>query len=111
MLYLVTGEYVEVGPLLSHQQSIQQVEQMVIPSLETCVKLKAEGKILAGGVVTGERASAFVLEAESNEEVSQIVQDSPFWMLNKWKITPLDSFENRVAQVREMLKRLKEAPQ
>lgn len=110
MLYHVSGEYIE-GPLLSHQQIIQRLEHAIMPGLEACAKLVAGKKILAGGVVAGLRASMFILEAESHEEVNRILQSLPLWTLNTWKITPLVSFENQIPQVREHLEHLKSTPQ
>lgn len=38
--YLVTGEYVDPGPLLPPEQLVQMVEEMVLPSLEALAKLE-----------------------------------------------------------------------
>ena len=48
MRYLVTGEYVDPGPLLPSQGVVQLVEQLIIPSFEALAKLEDEKKILGG---------------------------------------------------------------
>lgn len=100
MLYLVTGEKIEVGPPLTPQQ----VEKVIIPSLKACAKLEAEKTILAGGVVAGTRVFVAVVEAESNDGVSRILQSLPFWGLLKWDVKPLESFGARAARDSELLK-------
>ena len=56
MQYLVVGEPIEMG-VLPPQQMVSLLEQMIIPSIEACVKLGAEKKILAGGAFSGGRGS------------------------------------------------------
>ena len=65
-------------------------------------KLKEEGKIVAGGNLPGERAATFIVEAESHEEATELVQSFPFWAFSKWKVTPLESFEHIAAFARRM---------
>ena len=108
MKYLVTVETVTL-PGLSPQQAVQHLEQRVVPTDEACMKLEAEGKILAGGALTGRRGYAFVVEAASNEEVSRLLRDLPLWSLQKVDVTPLDSFEDSAAQGRQSLEHLKAA--
>jgi hypothetical protein len=74
MRYFVKGEFIEPGILLPHEQFVQMVENIIIPSLEAVAKLESENKILAAGLLTGARAGVFILEAESNEEVTQLLQ-------------------------------------
>jgi muconolactone delta-isomerase len=66
------------------------MRQWVLPSMDTLIDLKSEGKIIAGGVRVGERALVLIFEAESNEELDAILQRLPLWGLAKWKVTPLD---------------------
>ena len=107
-LFLVTGEYVETGALLPPQQVVQVVEHMVFPSFEAMAKLEEQKKILAGGLVTGARAGAFIMEAASNSEVSRMLMELPFWGVIKWDVTPLDTFRERLAEERKTIERLKQ---
>jgi hypothetical protein len=105
--YLVTAEYVEPGPLLPPQHVIPMVENAVLPSFEAMEKLMKQKKILAGGLISGARAGAFIMEAESNAEVSRILMELPMWGIVTWKVTPLESFRERLTEERKAIDRLK----
>jgi len=45
---------------------VRWLEQMVIPSEEAAIKLKAEKKTLAGGDLSGRRGWASIMEVASN---------------------------------------------
>lgn len=108
MKYLVMMELIGTPPVASPQDLVRWLEQMVIPSEEAVIKLESEGKILAGGDLSGRRGMAVIMEAASNEELSQLLNDLPEWPLLKVDVTPLESFEGRLALVRKSLMRLKE---
>lgn len=112
MKYLVTMELVETALpaiLASPQATVQHIEQRVIPTHEALMKLEAERKILAGGALVGRRANAFIVEAASNEELSRLLMSLPLSPMMKVEVTPLQSFEDIAAQVRQNLERLKAA--
>jgi hypothetical protein len=108
-LYLVIGDYVEPGPLLPPPQVVQMVESIVLPSFEAMEKLEKEKTIVAGGLVSGARSGAFIVEAASNAAVSRILMELPFWGVVKWKVTPLESFGERLAGERKSIERLKQS--
>ena len=110
MRYLVTAENVEVGPLLPPQQVAGLIRTAVLPTVEALARLEEEGKV-RGGVVAGARAAAFVLEADSHDEASQILMGLPNWGVSKVQLTPLQSFETRLEHTRQALERLEAAPQ
>src|SRR5262249_57445817 len=91
MQYLVEAA---VGPLpASPEQAIALLEGTVIQHFEYMIRLKAEGKILAGGIPVGDRAFVCVIEAASNDEADRIVRDMPAWGLLECKVTPLQGVE------------------
>lgn len=110
MRYLVTMESIETG-LLPPQQMAQLLERAIIPSLEALARLEAERKILAGGGFAGARAGVAIIEAESNEELSRTLSSLPFWGLMKVEVTPLQTFEEKAAEARQNLERLRAASQ
>ena len=95
MQYLVTGEYVEPGPLLPPDQVAGMIRQVVVPSHDVLTNLKKEGKLIAGGYSVGERAGAFIFEVDSNKELDTLLQGLPYWGLIKFKVTPLEDVEGR----------------
>ena len=82
---------------------------MVKPEEKAAIKMEKEGKILAGGDLSGRKGWAFIMEAASNEQLSQLLSSIPEWPFLKVDVTPLDSFEERVAQMRQELEQMKES--
>ena len=105
MQYLVEGARGPLPP--SPEQAIALLEGTVIPHFEYMIRLKAEGKILAGGVPVGDRAFICIMEAGSNDEADRIVRDMPAWGLLEWKVTPLQSVEARAEMERKAINALK----
>jgi muconolactone delta-isomerase len=109
MKYLVTMELTGSPPMTTPQELVKWLEQMVIPSEEAVMRLETEGKVLAGGDMTGRRGWAAIMEAASNEELSQLLESIPEWPLLKVEVTPLESTESRLAHIRQELEQLKKA--
>jgi hypothetical protein len=107
MQYLVEGARGPLPP--SPEQAIALLEGMVLPAFEYVIRLKAEGKVLAGGVPVGDRAFVCVIEAASNDEADRIVRDMPTWGVLEWKVTPLQNFETRAAMERKVVQTLRSA--
>jgi hypothetical protein len=106
MQYLVTAEWVEVGPLLPLEKFVPVLDRNIIPSLETLAQWEEEGRIYGGGVYPGQKAGAWVIEAESSEELGRLVSSLPFWGQMKWHVRPLQSTRSaakREQRVRERL--------
>ncbi len=95
MRYLVTGQYVEPGPLLPPDKVVEMVENVAIPSLQMLAKLESDGKIVAGGIHTAARTGTMIVEAASHQEVDEMVGQIPFWGLLHWTVTPLVAFSDR----------------
>jgi muconolactone delta-isomerase len=109
--YLVTMDFVDPGPLLPPQQGLAMARTAVLPGHEAIINLKSEGKILAGGYPVGERAIAFIIEADSPKELDALLQGVPFWGIVKTKVTPLQDFEDRRDQDRQFAERLEQSLQ
>ena len=107
MQYLVEGARGPLPP--SPEQAIALLEGTVIPHFEYMIRLKAEGKILAGGIPVGDRAFICIIEAASNDEADRIVRDMPVWGLLEWKVTPLQSVEARAEMERTVVQTLRSA--
>jgi hypothetical protein len=107
MQYLVEGARGPLPP--SPELAIALLEGTVIPHFEYLIRLKAEGKMLAGGVPVGDRAFVCIIEAASNDEADRIIRDMPVWGLLEWKVTPLQSIEARAEMERKIMQELKSA--
>jgi hypothetical protein len=71
MQYLVEGTRGPLPP--SPEQAIALLEQTVIPHFEYVIRLKTEGKILAGGSPVGDRAFVFIIEARMTKPTASSV--------------------------------------
>ncbi|MDQ3835255.1 MAG: muconolactone Delta-isomerase family protein [Actinomycetota bacterium] len=111
MQYLVTMDYVDPGPLLPLDQFAAMGRMAVLPGHEAIISLKSEGKILAGGFPVGERAIAFIIEADSPKDLDSLLQEIPFWGIVKTKVTPLQAFEDRRDQDRQFVEQLEQSLQ
>ncbi len=91
MKFLVIGENVDTGPLLPPDQTADVIERTAVPSLKMLAEMEQQGTI-TGGVFAGERAGCAVVEADSAEELGQLLTSLPFWGLLKWNVRPLQSY-------------------
>ena len=57
MKFLVTTESIEVGPMLQPQQSLEIIEQLVLPSLQMFAQWEQEGKVQGGSFLGSGPAS------------------------------------------------------
>lgn len=104
MKYLVIGNE---GPgVFSSEEAIEMLENIVLPAFEELEELESEGA-LVGGVPVGERAFVFIVEADSHDDVDRTLRSLPIWNALEWEVTPLQDFESRAQQEREILKELK----
>jgi hypothetical protein len=107
MQYLVEANH---GPLPgSPQQALELLEGTVIPHFDYMIRLRTEGKLLAGGLPVGDRAFVGIIEAASNDEADRIVRDMPLWGALEWKVTPLQSLEGRKAMEQVAVQSLRTA--
>jgi hypothetical protein len=87
--YLVTQELVDPSPLLPPDRLLGSYTSAAFPSHKALINLKSEGKVIAGGYPVGERAIAFIVEADSPKELDSLLLEIPFWGITKTKVTPL----------------------
>ena len=111
MQYLVTMELVDPGPLLPPQQLLGMYRTAVLPGHEALINLKSDGKILAGGYPVGERAIAFIVEADSPKELDSLLLKIPFWGITKTKVAPLQDFEDRRDQDQQAAEQMEQSLQ
>jgi len=109
--YLVTGEFVDPGPLLPPDQLVGMMRQAILPSHDALTNLMSEGKVIAGGYGVGERTGAFILEVDSPEELDGLLGSLPNWGMVKFKVTLLEAVERRRERDRQFTEQLEQTLQ
>lgn len=92
MLYLVEFESTQAGTPTSREQAIELLDKRIIPTLDS---LGTDAKVRAGGIAGDTLAGAFVVGAQSKDEVNELVRALPAWGIMQWKVTPLETFAHR----------------
>jgi muconolactone delta-isomerase len=76
-LYFVTMDMKPVDPQLPVDRLANIVREAILPSVEALIPLGAQGKLVTGGYLVGERSMVFVFEADSEDEVREVLDDMP----------------------------------
>lgn len=103
-LYLVEFEATQTGTPTSHEQTIERLDKLVIPTLESLGK---DGKIRAGGITVGTLAGAFVVEAKSKDEVTELLRALPTQGITQWKVAQLETFTHRADTEKKVVQGLR----
>jgi muconolactone delta-isomerase len=107
MRFLVTIDGSDIGVGMPPERLGQVVDQMVVPSLEKLAQWEQEGRIHGGGY-TAARGGVFMIDADSSEEVDQLVTSLPYWGLVKVDVKPLIPTSSLLERARAMRQRLQE---
>jgi muconolactone delta-isomerase len=107
MRFLVTIDGSELGVGMPPDRLAQVIEQMVIPGIEKLDQWEQEGRVHGGGY-TAARGGVFIMEADSSEEVDQLVTSLPHWGLVKVDVKPLISTSAMLERAQAMRQRLQE---
>jgi hypothetical protein len=75
--YFVTMDIEQADPLLPVDQLASVIREAILPSVEALSSLTAQGKVVTGGYPIGERFMVFIVEADSEEEVREVLEDLP----------------------------------
>jgi muconolactone delta-isomerase len=106
MRFLVTLDGSGVSGMPPEQLG-QVLDQMIIPGVEKLAQWDQEGRIHGGGYTAG-RGGVFIIDADSSEEVDQLVTSLPHWALLKVDVKPLISPSSLVERARGVRQRLQE---
>ena len=91
--YMVTMNLTRADPLLNIGRLTDIVRGAILPSLERLKELQSEGKVLAGGHPVGQRYVVLFMEAESEDELREMLGGLPLSELGETTVTELKSFE------------------
>jgi len=76
-LYFVTMDLEPDGTRLPVDRLASIVRSAILPSVEDLIPLRAQGRLLTGGYLVGERTMVFVFGADSEEEVRKVLEGMP----------------------------------
>jgi muconolactone delta-isomerase len=107
MRFLVTIDGSDVGVGMPPERLAQVQDQMIIPGVEKLAQWEQEGTIHGGGY-TAARGAVFIMDADSSEEVDQLITSLPHWQLVKVDVKPLISASSMLERVQTMRQRLQE---
>jgi muconolactone delta-isomerase len=107
MHYLIERRLAESGRSTTPAEGMRFIEQYVLPTLGLCEKLAHEGRIVAGGPVSGVVALAFIIRADSASEIDELVANLPIWPRMVTTVTPLTTWNDRAAALRPRIERVR----
>ena len=107
MRFLVTIDGSDIGVGMPPERLVQVVDQMVVPSLEKLAQWEQERRIHGGGY-TAARGGVFMIDADSSEEVDQLLTSLPYWGFVKVDVNPLISHSALLERPRAVGQRLQE---
>jgi muconolactone delta-isomerase len=93
--YLAQMKLVDSARPTNPEEAIAFINRYVFPTLDVCDKLSQEKKIVAGGPLGGAIALAVVVEAQSIQELDDILESLPVWPMMQTTVTPLTTFAGR----------------
>jgi hypothetical protein len=79
--------------LLPIDQLLGVIQESVLPSAERLIELKAQRKVVTGGYPVGRKAIVFIMEANSEKELYEILESLPLTEVAEARVTPLKDFE------------------
>jgi hypothetical protein len=91
--YLVTMGIETADPLLPVDRLVEVVRDSILPSLEALTDLEERGRVVMGGYPVGQRFIVMVVEADSEEELRELLDELPLSGVAKVEATPLRGFQ------------------
>src|SRR5919107_5630871 len=91
--YMVSMNLLRADPLLDIGQLSDIVTAKILPSLDALKDLQSQGKVIAGGHPVGQRYVVLFMDAESEDEVRELLGELPLSELGDMHVTELKSFE------------------
>jgi hypothetical protein len=105
--YLVEMKIAPAANVPTPPEGIAFTERFVLPTLDACERLQAEGHIVAGGPLLAGLGFTFIARTDSAQQLEDIVSSLPLWPRSQTTIVPLGSFSARTRHVQQRLAALK----
>ncbi len=90
--YLVTMGIETADPLLPIDRLVGVVRESILPSLEALADLEGRGRVVTGGYPVGERFVVLVVEADSEEDLQEVLDGLPLSGVAKVEARRLQGF-------------------
>jgi muconolactone delta-isomerase len=103
MQYLVQMKIVAQARPSSLAEGVAFFNEYIHPTLQLCKKLQDDGKILAGGPISGSIGVVLLVQAESAKELDDVITSLPVWPRMETDVTPLTTFEDRALSIQQRL--------
>jgi hypothetical protein len=87
---MVTMDIETANPLLPIDELTRVVRKAILLSLDALRDLRARGKVVTGDYPIGDR---FVVEADSEEHLREMLEDVPLYSMAKTKVRLLQRFD------------------
>ena len=107
MEYLVDMRLADSGRSTTQAEGLVFLEQYILPTLDLGQKFTQEGRILAGGPISGAIGLAFIIRAGTDLEIDEIVAGLQVLPRMITTITPLHTWSGRADALRSRLERLR----
>lgn len=107
-LYLVTMEIQPIKPAMSVFEESGYIEARLLPGFLYIDSLRKAGIPIFGGVYTGRSGCAFIIQAENNVELRNILNLNPLSDVAQTTVTPLVSFGENLFRQKEKLEALRD---
>ena len=94
MKYLVTGEIMNTGEMVTPEQFTQIINKGIILDLKAYKDLGIKGdiKFKTNGNSCNTRTGIAIVDADTDSEVNYLLQKFPPWFNVNWNVAPLENF-------------------
>jgi muconolactone delta-isomerase len=103
MQYLVQMKIVAQARPSTLAEGVVFFDEYIHPTLQLCEKLQDDGKILAGGPISGAIGLVLLVRADSPRELDDLITSLPVWPRMETDVTPLTTFEDRALSIQQRL--------
>jgi muconolactone delta-isomerase len=108
MQHLVQMNIIPQARPADDEEGLKFAQDLIYPTLKQCQQLQQDGKILAGGPISGTIGLVLVIETDTLKELDQILTRLRVWPRMETKVIPLTTFADRASAVEARLKHREE---
>jgi muconolactone delta-isomerase len=106
MIYLVEMDHMKSATPLTKEMRRDFIKEIILPTLALVESYQREGKIIAGGTVTGKIGLRLIMQVEAPQQLERLLMSIPLWLLAEVRVTPISSFAERRENVQLQLELL-----